>query len=260
MVLAGLWASSSASIAQDIYRNPANESPTLPDLIDFAAWSESERTGMDIDVIGTTTEHCVANAITFRAYTYQEWHNEGLPFKGAVTANCNGGYIIVAHPLFPAKRGLLLHELQHALGVWRHLPDLYAVGSEITSGSYLMTTTDALAVIEDAAWPLYREPSLCHNELAPDMDLMIPDVGGYEALLDYTPLIADGAVQEHRWTKVYSRPQPHPQDCTNNIMYPNGDVDLTDIRGMEGTYESAEFEYMGGDMWRLVGVVAGGAL
>lgn len=238
-----LWGAASLTLAQEVYRNTQNEDPALSSLIDFAARSLSERAGFDVDVAGTTTQHCVAGAITFRSYTASQWASQGLPaIKEAVTAPCSGGgSVIVLNKGFALRREIVIHELGHALGIANHAFSLQSIMYSNPGVGYLVTPSDAQTAISNAAWPLYSAPSLCHVELAPDYDLLIPNIAGKQVLLNFT---GSGS-----WSVVYS--VPATQSCANNTQHSNGNVTLTDIRGMGGARQEARLKEAGAE-WRLL--------
>jgi hypothetical protein len=108
----------------------------------------------------------------------------------------------------------------------------------------LLTTSDVLFALANPhpRWSQYRAPSYCHNELAPDFDLMIPELNGARALLNY-----DGIIGGYRtWSVVYTNKAPNPQGCANNTRDANGNITLTDVRSMDGNFASAVLQPWGG--------------
>lgn len=258
----GLWLLVSLTMAtttqaQDIYFNPANAVGTgHAEAISFAAWSWSERSGFAAEYAGTTTRECIDGAIVVQTASATTWPYDPKRYPAALarSTTCGkGGYLVQLRNDVGAQQEVLSHEVGHTLVnlpvvplLATHLTDRYTLMNNNPKQVSAVTYRDADAGVLYARWPLYRAPSYCYVELLPNYDLYIPDIGGSRAQLSYTGEI-DGY---QTWTKKSSTPAVNT--CASNELLPDGSAVLHDIRGQFIHYDSAEFEYLGDDTWRLI--------
>jgi hypothetical protein len=245
-------------------------------MVQFAKWSWEQRAGFDIDWGGSISALSYADCTTATTITVRttagaseanpEFRFVSNPTTIAQTAECTNGagtanrmFVTGFNPGFPLPaqylRKSVLHEVGHMLGAVGHHSNVYGVlfaTDSILKSDYLLTTSDVELVLSSPAWSTYASPSYCHNELASDNDLMIPEVvlGGTRtrALLNYVGVVGG----YHTWGVNYTSDSPSPKNCSNNSQDGSGNITLTDVRGMSGSYASATLQPYGGQ-WRLIG-------
>lgn len=263
--LASAWMIAGMAHAQSVYWNPANSVGSGHEaLIQHAAWSASQRTGMVVTYAGqTTAAECVANAITYRTASAAEWSlamdaivatpAERAGYHGFTFTCPYGGYTLLLSPHWSVDRSTVTHELVcHGLRGYGHLS--FSSGALCLSSppvDALVTTVDADYILASPDWPTPNTPSFCHNELANDSDLQIPQINGKRVRLNYNGIVS-GA---HQWTVAENVAQPNTKGCANNWTNQDGTVTLNDVRGRTQSFSSATFQPMGGGVWRLVEVV-----
>ncbi len=251
------------AFARSVYWNPVNSVGTDHEaLIQFAAESWAERTGMAVTYAGQTSAvECVPNAITFRTAVVAEWNlaaaaagfdpSPAGPHGWTFTCPHGGGYTLLLSPHHPVSRITILHELGHGLRGFGHLS--FTSGALMLSSppvSALVTAADVDYVLGSPDWPTPNAPSYCHNELAPDNDLMIPEIvingSRMRVLLEYAGIV-DGY---HTWDVSYSVATTS-KGCGNNTAN-SGTFTLTDVRGLNISYSSVTLQSYGGRI-RLTG-------
>jgi len=258
LVLAGL---AGLTMAQNVYYNPANAVGSgHVDLIEFAAWSWAERTGMAVEYAGTTTAgECVANAITIRTAVLAEWNMamdaiqatpaERTGFRGFTFTCPYGGYTLLLSPHWSVNRITILHELGHGLRGFGHTGAYFAAMNAAAAAEALITDWDIDFILASPDWPVPFAASYCHVEVANDMDLMISEIDDRRVRLNY-----EGSVDgHHTWGAAMNEIiYDSGPGCTNATLHSNGDVTLADIRSEAGNYSAAYLQYMPAtNKWRL---------
>jgi hypothetical protein len=92
--------------------------------------------------------------------------------------------------------------------------------------------------------------SYCHVEVAPDLDLLIPEITGMRVRMNYAGVM-DG---HNTWTVAETLNLPATKGCTNAVVDSNGNAVLGDVRGESASYTTATMQNMGGGVWRLIGL------
>jgi len=274
LVAIAVLAACKSVVAQDAYVM-AGQSPDLTTWTQFAAWSINERAGFDVDYMGTApsnTGHCsIPGSILFDIvptthpnYQYFSFATDPNSVEQSLLCLLNDTtpqrmWTVGFNPNLPLApqylRKVVLHGMGHALGGNGHTNNIYSVMyATMSAGSseYLYTTTDVEWMLTSPQWAAIASPSYCHNELAPDNDLMIPEVvlsgTRTRALLDYVGVVGG----YHTWGVNYTSTSPSPKGCTNNSQDGSGNIVLSDVRGMATSYSSATLQPWGGQ-WRLIG-------
>lgn len=220
------------------------------DMVERAAWEWSERTGMRVELAGTTSQNCNPG-ITIKRATAAEWAAYGNPkVKGLVDDDCAGGYMFFLHPQAPWQLGVVLHEGGHALGCWGHLPDSYDSMHPLAAGPNGFTQQDALCVLDTPFWPLYDQPQPCAAMILPNNDMVIPEISGYRARLKY---LGTDSLGRHLWQESSVSLNPGPQGCAGYVLGTNTATLPALLVQHLGTF-SAQLVKAGG-VWVLVSAI-----
>ena len=243
----------SLCLSQPVYLNDDNE--FLPrDAVNRALWIINERLHTNLFVAGTSSLGCSDNNITIRRVTVQQWLDGGFDLFGpptAFTQSCqpfNSGIAIVFGPNLigdrPIEPRILEHETIHALGMWNHINDpnalLYGEPFSCCFSATAMTQDDTLS----AAQFTHTQPDACFAEVLDNLDVMIPNIQGYQAVLRYQGL-RDGLMA---WTAdVVVNPL---QQC-HGFSVSDGRAILPDVRAFNGGRWMASLEARDG-VWVLI--------
>lgn len=220
-----------------LYHNPAG-SPLAPDtaeaVLRYAAWSWSQRTGLIIDYMGTTTQAQIDGAIVVRWISALDMILSRGVFTRAYTSNryyphsnelVSSEIILKASDwsgsLYNARRDAqtLIHEMGHAIGINGHSDNVSAVMyPSQQSGRYALT-------VYDVRMAGYQQ-HICHAELTPHGDVYIPAIMGAGVTL--TPV--DGLFHishEHHSGEI----------CSGS--FDGQRVTINEVRAFDATYHDA---------------------
>lgn len=239
--------------SQEVYLNDDVE--VIPrDAVSRSLWIINERLHTNLYVAGTSHLGCQDDSITIRRVTVQQWLDGGFDLFGPPTgfaqscAPLNSGIAIVFGPNLigdrPIEPRILEHETIHALGMWNHINDpnalLYGEPFSCCFSAITMTQDDTLS----AAQFTHTQPDACFAELLDNLDVMIPNIQGYQAVLRYQGL-RDGMMA---WTAdVVVNPL---QQC-HGFSVSDGRAILPDVRAFNGGRWMASLEARNG-VWVLV--------
>lgn len=218
----------------DVYHNPAG-SPlpeyTAQGVIEYAAWSWQQRTGLDINYKGLTTEAQIDGAIVVQwADQLHMMIQSRSLFAAGITSY---RYYPASGNLVSAKVVLLdkewredwrkaaqtiMHEFGHAIGINTHSDDVNAVmyAYAQTGGRYALTAADAMMTAYAA--------NVCHAELNPHGDVYIPNIMGYGVTLR----------REGDFFRVH---HDHVTDGECSGSYRNGLATISEIKGIDQGYK-----------------------
>lgn len=175
----------------------SSEVPTewLP-LIDYAAWSVSERSGLPLTVVGersgvnhyriyidivTTAEALAEGAkATGKAYVKRQLWASNL--ETMATAHLRIRDNMIGRPQSEVQH-MLVHEMMHAVGIRWHSPRpmdiMYKSAPSYVDMRYTLTAYDV-----GLLHPHY-DTDLCYAELTPELDIYNTSIGNYGAELVY---------------------------------------------------------------------------
>lgn len=218
----------------------------MAEVIEYAAWSWSERTGHPIAYAGTTDATVIEGRIVIVwedlpllvegtysiLYGKAAWRynpDTGVMIRAIITLNRRT--LGTGGTLTKCDKEVIVHEIGHGLGI-NHTADSH----DVMNGSrgacrYSLSTGDVVAGQYGA--------DTCYAELTPDLDLYLPDL---KAEMAY-----EGAVDGYQTWSLISN-APGLSQCAS---VRDGQVTLTDVRTLGRTYTVAVLEpWMG--KWRLV--------
>jgi hypothetical protein len=257
--------------AQDVYV-AAGQTPDFTVWSQFASWSWSQRVGFDVDYMGTiaaNTAHCTTPGSiivriadsgdpTFSPYWSASVIEQALKCTQDQN-NSNRMWVAGFNPAMPLNaqhlRKAVLHAIGHGLAGEGHTTvdnNVMYASHNASRADYQLTTADIDWALQNPEWSLYASPSYCHNELAPDNDILIPEVTT-SGTVKRVHLNYIGVVNSyHTWTLNYgwNLAPSEIKNCSNNSQDGSGNITLTDVRGMNGGYSSATLQPWGGQ-WRL---------
>jgi len=238
LLMAALWPHFASG--QAIYLNH-NGGTVDPDLVNEASWSIRERTGMGLDIAGTSTTAC-GNPITVRFASVSEWAAINKPsYAKAVTANCpvSPQKQVVLSPWDAPAVNTIRHELGHAAGCWKELsgPE-NAMYSQVPAE--FMTVADIDCIVAGAFWPLGMADR-CFVEVGATMNMYIPSIAGLEVWLTY----------QGNYTWAVSRSKASTLHCSGNAL--SGSVaTFDDVRGYSlGSLTYVRIRNTTGGLWVL---------
>lgn len=219
------------------------------DLLEYAIWSWSERSGMDIRYAGDTQDRGDprSGVITVRWADQQEINQAGgnertvatTQYYHAAGSRLMTGAIIL---LNRARTDLsetcwqtgAIHELGHALGVNTHHPDTDALMHATQYHCrYALTHRDSDMVLASR--------QSCHVELTREGDLYIPSIAGQSAYLSRVGT-------QYRWELTDLRPAT--ETCESGTVDGSLNLDLPDVRGVDAQYR-VRLQWAGDDQWTL---------
>jgi len=244
-------------LSQPVYLN--NDVDPIPiEAVSRAIWIINERLHTNLFVAGTTSLGCSDNSITIRRVTVQQWTDGGFNLFGppqGFAQSCqplNSGIAIVFGPNLVGDRiiepRILEHELIHALGMWDHLNDPFALMFGEPFGccfsALAMTQNDTLS----AAQFTHTQPDACFAEVLSNLDVMIPNIQGYQAVLKYQGIL-DGHMS---WTAEAIQ---NPLQPCEGFTVSNGRATLPDVSVYPDSRYRATLEARDG-VWVLVGLEA----
>ena len=226
--------------------NPTGEEVQTEKLIQFAAWSWAERLGLPIQYSGITSSK------TKSGYTIYKWEEDSFFGQGVLASTKfyydQFGIISIADISLRKSTALLgghclqqtiAHELGHAIKGPFHSENIFS----------LMFPIQIHCVTAITPWDVFEMPgtdkSPCYAELNLFNDILIPDINGKIANLEYT-----GSGDNHTWELGWYIDNPLSIGCDINRVDENLDLYLDDVRTM-GTNWVAKLNWTGNDTWEL---------
>jgi hypothetical protein len=251
------WMAATNAAAQNVY---LMDFPESRESVEYAIWAMNERAGFRAEYAGDDALHACLPGIVVRKASEAEWVSAGVPSRiVALATRCPepvGAYHIVVNPNKEPTRAVILHEMGHVMGCWRHISvsllDLI-MGSRHVMASRTpdwagLTAEDVDCIRQGGFWPAYQEPDLCFVELTPEFDLIAPDaLGGYARMA----FAGDVLANDYTW-RLDRRVEGGGGDCAS-VRAVGGQIMLDDVRsqGWSGSAVIAPH----GDLWRLVRAV-----
>jgi hypothetical protein len=182
------WANGSV----DVYHNPKGSplpNGTAQAVIEYAAWSWQQRTGLDINFKGLTDETQIDGAIVIQwADQLHMMLQSNSLFSVGITAyrHYTTGQMVSARVVLLDKEWredwrhaahTIMHEMGHAIGINKHSDDKAAIMYPYRQpgGRYALTAADAMLADYDR--------HVCHAELTPHGDVYIPNIIGHGVTL-----------------------------------------------------------------------------
>jgi hypothetical protein len=196
--------------------------PIPAELVREAAWGVRERTGIDMQVVGTSHVDCEQGYIIVRRASPAEW--SGFQRADSVYSVANGcqgkGWgQVVWHPTKPVTLVGLVHELGHTAGCWTHLA-LFPTNAMYTDPVEPFVTSHDVACIKASSWWPSTGGNACYAQVTSDLRLYIPSIAGLAVWLEY-----QGGYQ---WKRARTRLAAH--QCPGASL--SGSVaTLSDVRG-----------------------------
>lgn len=251
----------------DVYFNPVNSpAPTgvTEDAIQYALWSWSQRTGIDIRWKGLTDQLEIEGAIIVLwgvKEDFARYDITGLKYLqmrgiAARQPSIDGTYKwakVFFNDRYWPESGVIgrremvtvVHELGHALGA-EHLEQKDSVMSTNLASlhpySYGLRCADFM--------PIQQGGSHTFIELTREYDLVIPCVQGQFADLQY---IGDGNTHKWRLRSLREAGEHQVESAVGPVDLEKPDLVLTDVRGPELKLTRVVLQYdLGCEEWALV--------
>jgi len=234
-------------ITPNIYVDHTN-SPLLnqeyEDVVKFALWEWSERTGKNFVLAGTKSGTAQIGEIINR---WGNIENMGtLPGKTDWAVFTDSGSMAYATTYYndgyyygtvtDSLRHTIAHEIGHAIGiVGKHSPSPSDVMYYAAHNRYNLTTSDILM----ADYVVVA----CFAVLNPDNSIYIPDIEGQSALLSYNG--------DFTWSLSDLRDNVATQGCTQASVSESLVVTINDLRGIDSSYTDVRLVPVGSDTWAL---------
>jgi len=239
-----------------ILHNPeGSPAPSMATLLEYAAWSWKERTGLPLRYAGTAGDDGFATSgwitIIWRDATW--FHDQGhsmvqhgftRTWYFVQSGTIAGSVITLNSTIFKGDKCdmmTVMHELGHALGIRGHSDNPHDVMYHTNHCRYTLSAADSDLLSPDT-------DSSCHAELTSEGHIYIPMIDGLAAYL-----IHNG---DHTWT--LRQLVPSRGSCSASSVVDVIDVVIRDLRSYNSQYH-AELEWMGNDTWRLREVVSPGS-
>jgi hypothetical protein len=250
-----------ACAAQPVKAQPVYlmDFPESRESVEYAIWIINERVGFTARFAGDHAQHACEPGITIRRASAEEWTAAKIPFRTrAVATRCPnaGAYHVVLRPGEAPTRALILHEMAHTFGCWRHHQVSFAeswtgsrhVMAPSTQDWAGLTAEDIDCIAEGAFWTTYDNPDYCFVELLPNFDLIAPD-----ALGNYYRMEFVGDIEAGKYLWRVAGTAKGGKGCAS-VRAVAGAVELLDVRGMQ--WEGSATLAPEGNLWRLVRVKA----
>jgi hypothetical protein len=240
------------SYGQDVY---LMDFPESRESVEYAIWAINERAGFRARFAGDDAEQACLPGIVVRQASQAEWDAAGIPTRTrALAVRCPvlGAYHVVVKPGVEPSRALILHELAHTMGCWRHV-EVSALESLMGSRHVMapsvqewagLTVEDVACVTSGAFWPRPDQADTCFVELADTLDLIAPDALGNYTRLEFVGNVIEGRYEWRQGTTVAGGGK-----CAS-VRVKGGAVELLDVRGQ--SWRGSATIAPSGNLWRLV--------
>lgn len=231
----------------NIYHNTSGAPEGYQSLIEYGAWSWSQRTGASVNYIGETTSQggqdgriTVVWIDAFEMYDLRgSFSTKGVAnyWYNTNTGEILGVRIYINSTMYESaddesRQVTFNHELGHALGV-THSSTYSDVMYTYGGNTYALSYND----VYRAEYGDYT----CHAELTKENDIYIPYAAGMSALLRF-----DGV---NRWT--LDEYEFSDGVCSTVTLDSEGALVFTDVRGIGMSLTYVRMISVGADTWEL---------
>jgi hypothetical protein len=219
----------------NVYHNPKG-SP-LPDytaqaIIEYAAWSWQQRTGLDINYQGLTNETQIVGAIVVQWATQQQLMSQsgGILALGLTSYRYHSlsGSMVSARLMlldtdwqqdWQKAIPTLMHEMGHSIGINGHSDNSAAIMYPYrqTDDRYALTAADVMLT--------GYQHNICHAELTPHGDVYIPNIAGHGVTLR-----SNG--------EMYRVVHDHITGVECSGSYDGSHAIIFDVRGFDTSYKN----------------------
>ena len=226
----------------DVYHNPKGSplpNDTAQGVIEYAAWSWRQRTGLDISYKGITNETQIDGAIVIQwADQIQLLIQSGSLFISGLTTSRyypSSGQMVSARVTllrsewsgdWRSAAHTIMHEMGHAIGINGHSSDKNAVmyAHKQIGSRYALTAADAILAGYDS--------HVCHAELTPHGDVYIPAIIGHGVTLK-------------RQGDFFRLDHDHQTGDSCSGSYDGARATLFDVRGLGESYKDVVLRHRG---------------